>query len=64
MGIPITNGWVNKTYQNIYSPSYVNIGVEWAQRAPGSSALIRENIMLVNIGLTFNERWFMKWLFR
>lgn len=64
VGIPITNGWVNKTYQNIYSPSYVNIGIEWAQRAPGSSALIRENIMLVNIGLTFNERWFMKWLFR
>ncbi|MBQ9286170.1 MAG: hypothetical protein IJ209_07830 [Bacteroidaceae bacterium] len=63
LGLPIANGHVRQTVLNIYSPSYVNIGVEWARRKPSSTQLIAENIMRINIGITFNERWFQKWKF-
>ena len=64
LGLPIANGITRNTVLNIYSPSYVNIGVEWARRQPSSSQLIAENIMRINIGITFNELWFQKWKFR
>jgi len=39
--------------------SILNISGQWVQlNAPG---LIRENTFRINLGITFNERWFMKW---
>lgn len=49
---------------NVNSRSYVNFGVQWVHRKPSSASLITENVMLINIGLTFHEAWFMKWKFR
>ncbi len=50
-GIPIINGWNNR--------SYLNISGTWTkQEAVG---LIKENTFRINIGFTFNERWFAKW---
>lgn len=55
VGLPITN--------QINNRSYVNVGLQWTHRSASASSLITENIMQINIGLTFNERWFMKWKF-
>lgn len=50
-GIPISNAWNNR--------SRLNISGSWGHTsAPG---LITENVFKINIGLTFNENWFMKW---
>ncbi len=50
-GIPIVNGYNNR--------SILNISAQWVrQEAVG---LIKENTFRINIGLTFNERWFAKW---
>ena len=51
LGLPITNGWNNR--------SMVNISAQWVQRS--ADGLIRENAFRLNLGITFNERWFMKW---
>ena len=51
LGLPITNGWNNR--------SMVNISAQWGQRS--ADGLIRENAFWLNLGITFNERWFMKW---
>ncbi|MCR5179788.1 MAG: hypothetical protein K6C30_01010 [Bacteroidaceae bacterium] len=56
LGLPISNRWNGR--------SILNIGVQWTQRKPSSSALITENIFRINIGLTFNEGWFAKWKFQ
>ena len=49
-GIPIVNSWN-------YRPM-VNISAQWLRTsAPG---LITENNFRINVGLTFNERWFAK----
>lgn len=50
-GIPIMNGWNNR--------SILNISAQWVHQ--GAKNLITENTFRINIGLTFNERWFMKW---
>ncbi len=50
-GIPITNGWNNR--------SLLNISAQWVRSE--AAAFITENTFRINIGLTFNERWFMKW---
>lgn len=50
-GIPIVNAFNNR--------SILNISGQWVRsNTPG---LIRENVFRINIGLTFNERWFAKW---
>lgn len=50
-GLPITNSWNNR--------SILNISGQWVRTsAPG---LITENTFRLNLGITFNERWFMKW---
>ena len=50
-GLPIVNAYNNR--------SYLNISGQWVRStAPG---YIKENIFRINIGLTFNERWFAKW---
>ena len=50
-GIPIVNGWNNR--------SMFNISAQWVKAS--AKDLITENTFRINIGLTFNERWFMKW---
>ena len=51
LGIPLINGWNNR--------SILNISGQWV-RADASN-FIKENTFRINIGITFNERWFMKW---
>ena len=50
-GIPIINGFNNR--------SVLNISGQWVKRSADN--LITENTFRINIGLTFNERWFAKW---
>ena len=51
-GIPIINNYNNR--------SILNIGFQWVNE---SGSVIRENTIRLNVGLTFNERWFAKWKF-
>lgn len=50
-GIPIINSYNNR--------SILNVSAQWAHS--NAKNFIKENIFRINIGLTFNERWFMKW---
>ena len=50
-GIPIMNGYNNR--------SVLNISAQWQHRS--ADQFITENTFRINIGLTFNERWFAKW---
>ena len=54
IGIPIMNSYNNR--------SQLNISGQWVRREANS--LITENSFRLNIGLTFNERWFAKWKMR
>lgn len=51
VSIPIINTWNNR--------STLNISAQWVNRSADN--LIKENTFRINIGLTFNERWFAKW---
>ena len=51
LGIPIINVWNNR--------STLNISGQWVRM--DASNLITENTFRINVGITFNERWFMKW---
>ncbi len=54
VGLPITN--------RINNRSVVNLSVQWERVQPAQSAtMITENYFKVNVGITFNEPWFMKW---
>ncbi|MGN1263847.1 MAG: hypothetical protein ACI4TW_07395, partial [Prevotella sp.] len=50
-GIPIVNHYNNR--------SILNISGQWVHAS--AKDLITENTFRINIGITFNERWFMKW---
>lgn len=50
-GIPIVNKYNNRSILNI-SAQWVNVNAK---------NLINENTFRINVGLTFNERWFAKW---
>lgn len=50
-GIPIVNAYNNR--------SVLNISGQWVHSA--ANGLLTENMFRINIGITFNERWFMKW---
>ena len=50
-GIPIVNSYNNR--------SILNISGQWVHTA--AKNFITENTFRINVGLTFNERWFMKW---
>jgi hypothetical protein len=50
-GIPIMNNYNHR--------SILNISAEWCRRSAAN--LVKENTFRINIGLTFNERWFAKW---
>ncbi len=51
LGIPIMNGWNARSILNI-SGQWVNV------QTPG---MLKENTFRINIGMTFNEKWFQKW---
>ena len=51
LGIPIVNTWNNRTS--------LNISAQWVHSS--AKDLVTENSFRINIGLTFNERWFAKW---
>ncbi len=40
--------------------SSLNIGMEYGQRGTTKAGLIQENYMNFSVGLTFNDRWFIK----
>ncbi len=50
-GLPIQNTFNNR--------SVLNISAQWIHTS--ATDLITENTFRINIGFTFNERWFMKW---
>ena len=50
-GIPIMNGYNNR--------SILNISGQFVRRSADN--MIKESMFRLNIGLTFNERWFAKW---
>lgn len=43
------------------SKSVLNISGQYIKVSPKIKGMLEENYLRVNIGLTFNERWFMKW---
>jgi hypothetical protein len=43
------------------SKSMLNISGQYIKVSPKFKGLMEENYLRINIGLTFNERWFMKW---
>lgn len=51
LGIPINNVWNSR--------SLLNISGQWVRTS--ADGLIKENTFRINVGITFNERWFMKW---
>lgn len=51
-GIPIMNAWNSR--------SLLNISAQWVNTS--GKGLLTENTFRINIGITFNERWFMKWM--
>ena len=51
LGIPLQNSYNNR--------SILNIGFQWSHAS--ADGLITENTFRINLGLTFNERWFAKW---
>ena len=50
-GFPIVNKWNNR--------SILNISCQWVQQT--AKNYITDNTFRINVGLTFNERWFAKW---
>lgn len=52
-GLPITNKKNNR--------SVVNVGLQWLRRSASGAGMIKEDYFVINLGVTFNERWFMKY---
>lgn len=50
-GIPIVNSYNNR--------SFLNISGQWVRSS--ATDFIKENTFRINIGFTFNEKWFEKW---
>lgn len=49
--VPIINSWSNR--------SVLNVSAQWVNQK--ATDMIDANTFRINIGLTFNERWFAKW---
>lgn len=43
------------------SKSMLNISGEYVKISPKVKGMLEESYLKINVGLTFNERWFMKW---
>ncbi|MBO4612686.1 MAG: hypothetical protein J5671_05895 [Bacteroidaceae bacterium] len=46
------------------SKSLINVTAEWMRRSPSTKGQITENYLMLHLGITFNEAWFMKWKFQ
>ena len=44
--------------------SVVNVGMEWMRRKPSVGTQITENYLMLHLGVSFSENWFMKRKFR
>ncbi len=53
VGLPISKDASKRTV--------VNVSVQWQRVDPSVATMITEDYLKLNIGITFNERWFMKW---
>lgn len=51
LALPIVNSYNNR--------SVLNISGQWVHSS--ADGFITENTFRINVGITFNERWFMKW---
>lgn len=51
VGVPIVNTHNNR--------SLLNVSLQWVRT--DAASLVKEDMFRINIGITFNERWFMKW---
>lgn len=54
-GIPLQSSWNIKSHLR----PILNISAQWTHAS--AKDLITENTFRINLGLTFNERWFAKW---
>ena len=50
-GIPIINAYNNR--------SFLNVSGQWVHSS--AKGMLTENTFRINVGISFNERWFMKW---
>lgn len=50
---PIINTHNNRTF--------LNLALQYEHAQPKSPGMIKENYLRISVGITFNERWFMKW---
>ena len=55
LGLPLQNSWNSRGNMK----PVLNISAQWTRSA--ATGLITENVFRINVGLTFNERWFAKW---
>lgn len=53
VALPIVNRYNNRTF--------INFSAQYEQVTPKISGMVKERYLRLSIGLTFNERWFMKW---
>ncbi len=53
MALPLSNS----------GKSLANVSLQWMRRSASDQGLITENYFMLHLGITFNERWFMKWKF-
>ncbi len=53
VGLPVSNRY---NQHNV-----LNVSLQWEHVKPSVVGMIKENYLRLSIGLTFNERWFMKW---
>ena len=51
--LPIINRYTNRTF--------LNLSAQYEHVKPKMAGMITENYLRLSIGITFNERWFMKW---
>ena len=60
--ISVTGGFSLPIQNQINNRSCLNISAQWVN-SKSSAIGLTENYLRVCVGLTFNERWFMKWKF-
>ena len=56
VSIPLLTGSIMNSISN---RSVLNVSAQWVRQS--AAGLITENTFRINLGLTFNERWFAKW---
>lgn len=54
LSIPIVNRYNNR--------STIDISGQYVRMQPSGSSLMTENYLRINVGISFSERWFAKWL--